>query len=206
VVIGVLASVVAGLLGARYDRSFNFDAASVVATAIATAALAAFTAVLATATRADAAGTAQLVELTRRDQFQRDRGIAVVLRLDIGPSQGSPTIKNVGLGPVVYLNVKVELRDEAGTPLVTGVSSNDVALAPGEECQVDIKLEATSHLTAVTEVKERLVYGTFLGRGSKPDHFAWKENSHGQVFGLWGEQATEERMRSVVGRDDWAYL
>jgi hypothetical protein len=206
VAVGLLASVVAGLLAARYSRSFNFDAASVVATAIATAALALFTAVLARATRVDANGTGQLVELTRRDQLLRDRGIAVVLRAEIVPSHCKAAIKNVGLGPVVYLTARVELRDESGTQLLTGVSSSDSALAPGEEFELDIELEPTSHLTKRTKVEGQLIYGTFLGRGPKPDHFLWKKNSQGQVSGLWGEEATPDRMARAVGRDDWAYL
>ena len=191
----------------RYRTSFSFEAAAVVATAIATVALAALTAVLATATRADADSSKRLVELTAQDQRDRNRGIVVVLRPHFDNFDTCAVdIKNVGLGPAVYLTTRVELRDAADTPLRTGFSSNDYALASGEESQVDIDLTPTPYLTPTSKVERLLVWGTFLGRGAQPEHFLWNNESNANTFGLWGEAANPENMRSVVGRDDWAQL
>jgi Ca2+/H+ antiporter len=69
---------VIGHFAAAQGQVFNWDSASLAATALATVLLASYTAVLATSTAKDVKATRSLARLAKRDQEQRDRATLIV--------------------------------------------------------------------------------------------------------------------------------
>lgn len=207
VLVGISLPVLIGFIGPK-DKKFDFASAAIVATAIATLALAYLTATLASVTREDASGTRRIADATERDLKERNAGTIVVMRFDYDAASSTAQVylKNVGLGPAVYINTVVELRAAEHKSLMSGTSANDYALASEEETDVRIRLVPSPDLTEKTLVEEVLTYGTFLGRGNDPRHFMWRRDEQGRVFALWGDHATAELMEGIVRRPNWATL
>jgi|tagenome__1003787_1003787.scaffolds.fasta_scaffold20971959_6 hypothetical protein len=126
----------------RGSHAFEWDVASIAATAVGTVLLAAFTGALAWTTSGDVSATWELADLTRQDQISRDRPVVVIVGITRPATRSSAdgsgvqcfqraVVQNVGLGPAVRLNVRMryigseEVAPREGTAFTA-------ALMPGE--------------------------------------------------------------------------
>ena len=127
IVIAVLVGGVFGHLASHGNEPFDWNVASVAATAFATIALAGGTFVLALTALEDAGASSRLASLARDDQWARDRPTIVILDYELQPADPSvgrevPTAKilyaNVGLAPAINVTFGLIAFDSKNDPVV----------------------------------------------------------------------------------------
>jgi hypothetical protein len=135
VVLGL--SVLVGFVGPK--RGFQWELASIFGTALGTTLLAAATGALAYSTWSDVRATWRLAELTKRDQDERERPIVIQQRAvwrgggEMGGRQEGPlevSLRNVGLGPALRVEVTAAYVDEEFKPSITPNPYIVPAIAP----------------------------------------------------------------------------
>jgi len=164
------AFVVIGFLAAAHGQVFNWDSASVLATAVATMGLATITAGLARSTARDVEATARLARLAEEEQEVRDRATLIVtgVAYGIGDSVAAPavtvagiTLVNIGLAPAAFITLEIEGLSESGQRIFYGSSDNSNFLHAGAERRVDIPLTHEPDPPTPAETK---VSGVYLQR------------------------------------------
>lgn len=128
-------SVLVGFLGPKHG--FQWELASIFGTALGTTLLAAATGALAFSTWSDVRATWRLADLTRRDQDERQR--PVVLQQDVVFQDAEAqagwlivTLRNVGLGPALRVEVTADYANEEFKPTFAPNPYVFPAIAPGE--------------------------------------------------------------------------
>jgi hypothetical protein len=186
------AFVVIGFLAAPNGQVFNWDAASLAATALATVSLATYTARLATSTAKDVEATGLLARIAEKDQELRDRATLTVTDVAYGVGRGvdtpgvtvaSITLVNIGLAPAAFITLKIEGLSDSGQRIFYGESDNGNFLHAGGERRVDIPL---THAPDPPTPAETKVSGVYLQRNhlqgdlphvkQKAERFEWKLN------------------------------
>ncbi len=136
----VLAGWIVGHFATGKAGSFNWDSGAIAATAFATISLACATLVLAYMALDSAATSRDLAYQGAMEQWRRDRPAIVVTSFEF--SQAGPScsvgMRNVGLGPAVYLTAHVVGHDSVGRTILHGASLNDHFLGPGEQETVEV--------------------------------------------------------------------
>jgi hypothetical protein len=183
--------VVIGFLSATHGQAFNWDSASVAATALATASLATYTAGLATSTAEDVKATRSLAKLAKKDQQQRDRATLIVTGVayvDASPGLrvAGVTLVNIGLAPAAFITLEIEGLSDSEQRIFHGESDNGNFLHAGGECRVDIPLtpEPVTREPDPPTVAKTKVSGVYLQRNhlqrsrthadQNAGHFEWR--------------------------------
>jgi hypothetical protein len=182
--------VVIGFLAAPRGQAFNWDSASLAATALATVSLAAYTARLARSTARDVEATGSLARLAAKDQELRDRATLVVTDVGYVPAVGASgaattvaaiTLLNIGLAPAAFISLDIVGSSNSGERIFHGLSDNGNFLRAGEELTVHIAL---THDPDSPQLAETKVSGVYLQRNhlqrdrphvdQNAEHFEWK--------------------------------
>jgi hypothetical protein len=166
---------VIGVAGASKGTSFDWETATVAATAFATTILAALT------------GTFAYTTVIAQ---QRSDRVLVAVRLALrhqehegGTISCNVTLRNVGAAPAAYITIKVESEDSARVPLV-GQSNSNHFLGPGEETDVIVDLAIAARRSLPDDIETR-VQGVCLNSASQPIYFLWQRYRWGGMSFLF---------------------
>jgi hypothetical protein len=181
---------VSGIFAAGHGQSFNWETGALASTAFATAALAAFTGLLAYTTRIDVSATWELARQGEIEQKRRDRPAVVVTSFDFASSTaGIPAcvvgVRNAGVGPAVYITVKAAGFDGTGTPVLVGSSTAAHFLGPGEEEKITVAFAVRGDFSKLdfSKLAKIEVNGDCLNRVQDPYHFMWRRDEEsGETF------------------------
>jgi hypothetical protein len=165
------AGFIVGIAGGEHGAEFNWEAATLGATAFATSVLAALTGGLAYTSVVDRQSRERVLVAVRRALPDQDE-------------PGSPIVfgvylRNVGAAPANYITIEIESEDSAGVPLF-GQSTNDHFLGPGEEEMVPVEVSiADPGRTDLPDDIRTRIRGVCADSASRPVHFLWQQYTWG---------------------------